>query len=73
MDENVLGLWLSAHVREDVEDVASIARGGSTQTDTSTCTHAAKEEGGGEVYDEETDTWTKTCSDCGYQLMYEKM
>lgn len=30
-------------------------------------------EEGGETYDEETDTWTKTCKTCGYQLTFEKM
>jgi hypothetical protein len=30
-------------------------------------------EEGEETYDEETDTWTKTCKTCGYQLSYEKM
>lgn len=26
-----------------------------------------------EVYNEETDEWTKTCKTCGHQLTYEKM
>lgn len=43
--------------------------------DTSRHEHEFPEAGqeGGEVYDEETDTWTKTCKTCGYQLTYEKM
>ncbi|XP_031553476.1 DNA repair protein complementing XP-A cells homolog [Actinia tenebrosa] len=32
-----------------------------------------KEGEGGETYDEETDSWTKTCKTCGYQLTFEKM
>lgn len=30
-------------------------------------------EEGGETYDEETDSWSKTCSTCGYTMNYEKM
>lgn len=30
-------------------------------------------EEGGEVYDEKTDTWTKTCKTCGHKVTYEKM
>ena len=30
-------------------------------------------EEGCEVYNEEDDTWTKTCKTCGYKLTYEKM
>ena len=43
--------------------------------DTSRHEHEFPEAGeeGGEVYDEETDTWTKTCKTCGYKLTYEKM
>ena len=26
-----------------------------------------------EVYDPTSDTWTKTCSECGYRLTFEKM
>ena len=30
-------------------------------------------EEGGETYNEETDSWSKTCSTCGYTVNYEKM
>ena len=33
----------------------------------------AEGEPGGEVYDEESDTWTKTCRTCGHSVTYEKM
>ncbi|XP_046857652.1 DNA repair protein complementing XP-A cells homolog [Xenia sp. Carnegie-2017] len=33
----------------------------------------ANGEPGEEVYDEKTDTWTKTCRTCGYSVTYEKM
>ena len=33
----------------------------------------AEGEAGGEVYDEESDTWTKTCRTCGHGVTYEKM
>ena len=26
-----------------------------------------------EVYDSDSDTWTKTCSQCGYRVTFEKM
>lgn len=37
--------------------------------------HTFPKEGeeGGETYNEETDTWTKTCKECGYQVSFEKM
>ena len=28
---------------------------------------------GEETYDSESDTWTKTCADCGFQVTFEKM
>ena len=30
-------------------------------------------EKGGEEYDAETDTWTKTCRECGHTIKFEKM
>lgn len=28
---------------------------------------------GGEKYNSEDDSWTKTCADCGFQVTFEKM
>jgi len=30
-------------------------------------------EKGGEVYDPDSDTWSKTCSECGHTITFEKM
>lgn len=30
-------------------------------------------EKGGEEYDAESDTWTKTCRECGHTIKFEKM
>ncbi|CAH3014653.1 unnamed protein product [Porites evermanni] len=58
-----------------VKELRRAVRTSTWKKDTSRHEHEFPEAGqeGGEVYDEETDTWTKTCKTCGYQLTYEKM
>ncbi|XP_074615664.1 DNA repair protein complementing XP-A cells homolog [Acropora palmata] len=58
-----------------VKELRRAVRTSTWKKDTRGHVHDFPKEGeeGGEVYDEETDTWTKTCKTCGYQLSYEKM
>jgi len=58
-----------------VKELRRAVRTSTWKKDTSRHEHEFPEAGeeGGEVYNEETDTWTKTCKTCGYQLTYEKM
>lgn len=56
-------------------ELRKAVRTSTWKKDTSRHEHEFGEAGdqGGEAYDKETDTWTKTCKTCGYQLTYEKM
>ncbi|KXJ28889.1 DNA repair protein complementing XP-A cells homolog [Exaiptasia diaphana] len=58
-----------------VKELRKAVRTSTWRKDLSKHEHVFPKEGeeGGETYDEETDTWTKTCKDCGYQLNFEKM
>lgn len=56
-------------------ELRKAVRTSTWQKDLSKHQHVYPKEGeeGGETYDEETDMWTKTCKDCGYQVEFEKM
>lgn len=53
-----------------VKELRRAVRTSTWKKDTSRHEHEFAES---EVYNEETDEWTKTCKTCGYQLTYEKM
>ncbi|XP_028411272.1 DNA repair protein complementing XP-A cells homolog [Dendronephthya gigantea] len=58
-----------------VKELRRAVRTSTWKRDSSHHTHEFPGEGepGGEVYDEGTDTWTKTCKTCGHSVTYEKM
>ena len=45
----------------------------SSMLQTSSAPHEHTFPPGKEVHDTESDTWTKTCTECGYQVTFEKM
>ncbi|XP_020621648.1 DNA repair protein complementing XP-A cells-like [Orbicella faveolata] len=53
-----------------VKELRRAVRTSTWKKDTSRHQHEFAES---EVYNEETDEWTKTCKTCGHQLTYEKM
>ncbi|XP_032218220.2 DNA repair protein complementing XP-A cells homolog [Nematostella vectensis] len=58
-----------------VKELRKAVRTSTWRKDLSKHTHEFLSEGkeGGETYDKQLDTWTKTCKTCGYKLTYEKM
>ena len=58
------------HLFFHTTELRRAVRTSTWKKDTSRHEHEFAEE---EVYNEETDEWTKTCKTCGYQLTYEKM
>ncbi|KAK3729600.1 hypothetical protein QZH41_016170, partial [Actinostola sp. cb2023] len=58
-----------------VKELRKAVRTSTWQKDLSKHEHVFPKEGeeGGETYNEETDTWTKICTTCGYHLTFEKM